>query len=146
MLSLDGVAPSRMVGVSASVNLPLHHEVHKFSSGTSSPGWSRKKGRKTAVVVAGAVVSEVDCPMFRLFHRCDACSSQPRRPALGSHQFTAQSRHRLRQFAAGHRRSIARPEQATCRRETPGMIHLDVSVSGKDIHQKKLVQFFRFLP
>jgi len=39
-----------MVGVSASVNLPLHHEVQKFSSGTGSPGWSRKKGRKTVVV------------------------------------------------------------------------------------------------
>jgi len=35
-----------MVGVSASVNLPLHHEVHKFSSGTGSPRWSWEKGRK----------------------------------------------------------------------------------------------------
>jgi len=42
--------PRRMVGVSASVNLPLHHEVQKFSSGTGSPGWSRKKGHKTVVV------------------------------------------------------------------------------------------------
>ena len=50
-LSLDGVAPSRMVGVSASVNLPLHHKVQKFSSGTGSPGWSRKKGHKTVLVV-----------------------------------------------------------------------------------------------
>ena len=49
--SLDGVAPSRMVSVSASVNLPLHHKVQKFSSGTGSPGGSRKKGRKTVVVV-----------------------------------------------------------------------------------------------
>ena len=32
-----------MVGVSASANLPLHHKVWKFSSGTSSPGWSRGK-------------------------------------------------------------------------------------------------------
>ena len=32
-----------------SVNLPLHHKVQKFSSGTGSPGWSRKKGRKTVV-------------------------------------------------------------------------------------------------
>jgi len=38
----DGVAPSRMVGVSASVNLPLHHKVRKLSSGTGSPGWSQK--------------------------------------------------------------------------------------------------------
>jgi len=47
----DGVVPSRMVGVPASVNLPLHHKVQEFSSGTGSPGWSRKKGRKTVVVV-----------------------------------------------------------------------------------------------
>jgi len=33
---------SRMVGVSASVNLHLHHKVQKFSSGTGSPGWSGK--------------------------------------------------------------------------------------------------------
>jgi len=49
-VSPDGVVPSRTVGVSASVNLPLHHKVQKFSSGTGSPGWSRKKGRKTVVV------------------------------------------------------------------------------------------------
>jgi len=48
---MDGVATSRMVGVSASVNLPLQHKVQKFSSGTGSPGWSRKKGRKMDVVV-----------------------------------------------------------------------------------------------
>jgi len=51
MVSLDGVAPSRMVSVSACVNLPLHHKVQKFSSGTGSPGWSRKKGHKTVVMV-----------------------------------------------------------------------------------------------
>jgi len=39
-----------MVSVSASVNLPLHHKVQKFSSGTGSPGWPRKKGRRTVVV------------------------------------------------------------------------------------------------
>ena len=32
LVSPDGVAPSRMVSVSASVNLPLHHKVQKFSS------------------------------------------------------------------------------------------------------------------
>ena len=37
--------------MSASTNLPLHHKVQKFSSGTGSLGWSRKKGRKTVVVV-----------------------------------------------------------------------------------------------
>jgi len=51
LLSPDGVAPIRMVGVSASVNLPLHHKVQKFSCGTGSPGWSRKKGHKTVVCV-----------------------------------------------------------------------------------------------
>ena len=30
LVSLDVVAPSQMVGVSASVNLPLHHKVQKF--------------------------------------------------------------------------------------------------------------------
>jgi len=33
-----------MVSVSASVNLPLNHKVQKFSSGTGSLFWSRKKG------------------------------------------------------------------------------------------------------
>jgi len=50
LVSPDGVAPSQMVGVFASVNLLLHHEVQKFSSGTGSPRWSQKKGRKTVVV------------------------------------------------------------------------------------------------
>ena len=39
--------------VSASVNLPLHQKVQKFPSGTGSPGWSCKKGRKMVVVVVG---------------------------------------------------------------------------------------------
>ena len=50
--SPDGVAPIRMVGVSASVNLPLDRKFQKFSSGTGSPGCSRKKGRKTVVCMA----------------------------------------------------------------------------------------------
>jgi len=50
LVSPDGVAPSQMVGVSASVNLPLHYKVQKFSAGTGSPGWSQKKGRKMVVV------------------------------------------------------------------------------------------------
>jgi len=50
LLSPDGVAPCRMVCVSASVDLPLHHKVQKFSSGAGSPGWFRKSGRKTVVM------------------------------------------------------------------------------------------------
>jgi len=46
LVSPDGVAPSRMVGVSTSVNLPLHHKVQKFSSGTGSPGWSGRRAVK----------------------------------------------------------------------------------------------------
>ena len=53
LVTPDGVAPSRMVGVSATVNLPLRHKVQKFSSGTGSPMWSRKKGHKTVVVWCG---------------------------------------------------------------------------------------------
>ena len=49
LLSPDGVAASLKVGVSASVSLPLHSKVQKFSSGTGSPGW--KMGRKVVVVV-----------------------------------------------------------------------------------------------
>jgi len=48
-----------MVGVSASVNLPLHHKVQKFSSGTGSPGWPRKVGRETVVVQWWCVVVRV---------------------------------------------------------------------------------------
>ena len=59
LVSPDGVAPSWMVGLSASVNLPLHHKVQKFSSGTGSPGWSRKKVCKTVVVWH----CKVDCLM-----------------------------------------------------------------------------------
>jgi len=46
LVSPDGVAPSQMVSVFASVNLPLHHKVQKFSSGTGSPRWSRKRAIK----------------------------------------------------------------------------------------------------
>ena len=34
VVSPDGVEPSQIVCVSASVNLPLRHKVQKFSSGT----------------------------------------------------------------------------------------------------------------
>ena len=55
--------------MSASVNLPLHHKVQKFSSGTGSPGWSRKKGRKVVVVV-------VDCRSVLRLHRLRVSSWQ----------------------------------------------------------------------
>jgi len=58
LVSPDAVAPSQMVGVSASVNLPLHPKVQKFSSGTGSPGWSWKKGRKTVVVIGWFEVND----------------------------------------------------------------------------------------
>jgi len=54
MVSPDGVVPR--VGVSASVNLPLHHKLKKFSSGTGSPWWSQKKGCKTVLVVVVVVL------------------------------------------------------------------------------------------
>ena len=50
VVSLDGVVLSRMVAASAFVNLPLHHEVQKFSYGIGSPRWCRKKGHKAVVV------------------------------------------------------------------------------------------------
>jgi len=47
-----------MVGVSLthSINLPLHHKLKKFFSGTGSPWWSQKKGCKTVLVVVVVVV------------------------------------------------------------------------------------------
>jgi len=61
VVSPDGVEPSQIVCVSASVNLPLRHKVQKFSSGTGSPrGWSRKKGcKKTVVVWCGSTSQEI---------------------------------------------------------------------------------------
>ena len=56
LVTPDGVAPIRMVSVSASVNLPLHHKVQKFSSGTGSLWWSRKKGCEMVVVWCGLLV------------------------------------------------------------------------------------------
>jgi len=44
LVSLDGVATSQMVAVSASVDLPLHHKVQNFSSGTGSPLVVLEKG------------------------------------------------------------------------------------------------------
>ena len=58
LVSPDGVASSRMVGVSASGNLSLHHKFQEFFSGTGSRGWSRKKGRETAVVWCGVCFKE----------------------------------------------------------------------------------------
>jgi len=51
-----------MVNVSACVNLPLHHKVQKFSSGTGSLGWSRKKGRKTVVVSEASAITNLWSP------------------------------------------------------------------------------------
>ena len=68
-----------MVGVSASVNLPLHHKVQKFSSGTGSPGWSRKKGRKTLV----CVVAKFPC--------CDNTSYNCQLPAASKKTYTQQT-------------------------------------------------------
>jgi len=56
----------------------LHHKVQKFSSGTGSPGWSRKKGRKTVVVLDSSccdkkptfylnIVSPVKCEGLGIF-------------------------------------------------------------------------------
>ena len=52
-----------MVGVSASVNLPLHHKVQKFSPATGSPGWSLKKGRQTVYILPQHLLTQQ--------HNCD---------------------------------------------------------------------------
>jgi len=70
-VSPDGVAPSRMFSVSASVNLPLHHKVQKFSSGTGSPGWSRKKGCKMVVAWCGTI--------RHILTECTVCGNSQRK-------------------------------------------------------------------
>jgi len=57
--------------VSASVNLPLHHKV-QFSSGTGSPGWSRKKGRKTVVVWCGCALASTAESVSQHLYLCSA--------------------------------------------------------------------------
>ena len=56
-----------MVGVSASANLPLHHKVQKFSSGTGSTRWSWKMGNKTVgvvvVVYCGQMAGQIKMPL-----------------------------------------------------------------------------------
>jgi len=56
LVSPAGVASSWMVSVSVSVNLPLHHKVQKFSSGTGSPGWCQKKDHKTVCGVQCLII------------------------------------------------------------------------------------------
>ena len=46
MVSPDGVAPSRIVGVSASVNLPLHHKVQSSLLAPAHPGDPGKRAVK----------------------------------------------------------------------------------------------------
>jgi len=50
----------------------LHYKVQKFSSGTGSPGWSRKKGRKTVVVVWWLLLQKDETPAVRQWaeHLC----------------------------------------------------------------------------
>jgi len=64
-----------MVSVSASVNLPLHHKDQKFSSGTCSPGWSWKKGRKTVLVVVVLHRENSNTPLYLLNYSC-ACAQK----------------------------------------------------------------------
>jgi len=78
----DGVVPSRMVGVCASVNLPLQHKVQKFSSGTGSPGWTRKKGRKVVVCVCMCnklYYSETEHSVFKCYLSYGNCLEDKRK-------------------------------------------------------------------
>jgi len=57
LIGPDGVAPSRMVYVSASVNLPLHIKVQKFSSGTGSPRCPENRAIKWLWCVRGICIN-----------------------------------------------------------------------------------------
>jgi len=57
LISPDGVAPTRIVGVSASCYPPWQHKVQKkLSSGSGSPGWSQKRVIKRLWWCGGASV------------------------------------------------------------------------------------------
>ena len=60
----------RIVGVSTSVNLPLHHKVQKFSSGTGSPAVVPEKGPLNGCVCVCVCVS---CPSDLLAHVYSVC-------------------------------------------------------------------------
>jgi len=49
LISLDGMVPIQMVGVSAFVIFPCTTKVQKISSDTGSFRWCQKKGHKTVV-------------------------------------------------------------------------------------------------
>ena len=51
LVSSDGVATSRIVGVSAYVNLPLHHKVRSSLLAPAHPGGPEKRAVKTVVCV-----------------------------------------------------------------------------------------------
>jgi len=53
----------RMVGVFASVSLPLHHKVQKFSSGTADPGGPGKRAVKRLWC---GTVSQLLCRILRI--------------------------------------------------------------------------------
>jgi len=55
---------------SGSVNLPLHHKVQKFSSGTGTTEWSRKKAVKNGCGTKSVVVV-LYCDCVRLTCSCD---------------------------------------------------------------------------
>ena len=59
MVSPDGVAPRQMVGVSASINHPLHHKVQKFSSGTGTPGGPGKRATKQVCVCTNFTITSI---------------------------------------------------------------------------------------
>ena len=97
LVSPDGVGTSRMVCVSACVNLSLHHKVQKFSSGTGSPGWSRKKGRKTVVV----------CSLLSAMVDLSKGAEHPIYASVGAWHplpFTAVSMYSICQLVLWHRR------------------------------------------
>jgi len=65
-----------MVGVSASVNLPLHHKVQKFSSGTGTDSPGGPAATTTACGSGGSggggVSMSVSCtaPQYQFLHTC----------------------------------------------------------------------------
>ena len=58
LVSLDGVAPSPVVGVFASVNLPLYHKVQSLLLGPAHPGGPGKRAVKWLWVVVVDIATD----------------------------------------------------------------------------------------
>jgi len=136
LVTPDGVAPSRMVGVSASVNFPLHHKVQKFSSGTGSPGWSQIKGRKTAVAWWFSHICAAVDSASRSRSPCSTLSSSSHHCVIDTETDT---RRRHLTFDPHEHRAVGTVPAAVDVARDVTHVHVTVVVRDVSDHQRRVV-------